>query len=375
MKQITSGSIGSIPIEEMQFNSRRVVNKFMRILAMVMMILMTSSSLLAQQRMPTSKELGFEEFRFSTAALGEVRYYVRHDGKDRRKPLLVYLDGSGPIPLFQYSDGQIGSTVPIQGREFAEAFNILLISKPGVPFIDKMEMTPNQMPDYPAPPEYEKRLSLDWRVNSARGSLDDLLQKQGFEPSEIAILGISEGFQVGARLAALDPRIQYVGLFVGNGLNQFYDFILEARQKQERGELTAEQAQAEIDSILKAAEDIYANPKSTDKHWMGHTYLRWSSFCKVHPCAELIKVKAPIFIAVCSQDRNSTVLSADFIPLEFLRQGKKNLTFKTYPYDHSFSQLQKDSQGNVVGAESHLMEVLDEWLQWYKEQTKRSSGK
>lgn len=242
------------------------------------------------QDLPTPEKLGYQPFVLSTETLGEVHYYVHHDDKDRDKPLLIYLDGSGPYPLFQKTSRGIGSTVPLASPEYYKLFNILLISKPGVPFVDKVEMNPGEPPDYPAPKEYEQRLSLEWRVESAIKALDDLTTQHGFTPRHVVVLGISEGFQVGANLAARDPRITHVGLFVGNGLNQFYDFILSARRKEDRGEVSSEEAQMEVQSILDAAAEIYANPEAVDKHWMGHTYKRWSSFCNRDPFAELAKL-------------------------------------------------------------------------------------
>ncbi len=67
------------------------------------------------------------------------------------------------------------------------------------------------------------------------------------KPEQLIVVGVSEGFQVGAKLASIEPRISRVGLFVGNGLNQFYDFVIEERMKMERGEQSPSATQSQID--------------------------------------------------------------------------------------------------------------------------------
>ena len=52
----------------------------------------------------TPELLGFESYKLKEAELGEVNYYLSSDSANARKPLLVYLDGSGAFPLFQELD-------------------------------------------------------------------------------------------------------------------------------------------------------------------------------------------------------------------------------------------------------------------------------
>jgi hypothetical protein len=184
------------------------------------------------------------------------------------------------------------------------------------------------------------------------------------KPDQLIVVGVSEGFQVGAKLAAIEPRITLVGLFVGNGLNPFYDFIIAERMKMERGEQTFADTQFAIDEIWKAAREIYADPESTEKYWMGHTYRRWASFTSEDPVRSLMKVDARIFVACCALDNNTSVLRADYIPLEFLCEKRTNLTYKIYPYAHSFVELSKDKQENTTGANSHFEEVFREFTTW-----------
>ena len=52
----------------------------------------------------TSEQLGFKHFVINDISLGEINYYVSSKDIDKPKPILLYLDGSGSFPLFQYTE-------------------------------------------------------------------------------------------------------------------------------------------------------------------------------------------------------------------------------------------------------------------------------
>src|SRR5690606_30011776 len=115
----------------------------------------------------TPEQLGWKKFSIESRALGTVNYFVNSQNINSKKPLLLYLDGSGAMPLFQYTDRGIGSSVALPYRELPAKYHFVIISKPGVPFIDSVGRDPvSGAPVYEPPQEYDKRLSLDWRVNA-----------------------------------------------------------------------------------------------------------------------------------------------------------------------------------------------------------------
>ncbi len=312
----------------------------------------------------TPEALGFSAHRLSSEELGDVNYYLSADSSTVPKPLLVYLDGSGAYPLFQeIDDGGIGSTVVLDFDKLSQQFTILLISKPGIPFVDKMGFDQYGYPEYPEPLEYKEKLSLNWRVQSADQIINQLVKTKKVDPNRIVVLGFSEGAQVGPLLAATNHHITHLLLFGGNGLNQFFDPIITARMKAASGQLTEEEAQMEIDSLFIAYDKIYNDPNNTKENWWGHTYQRWSSFTESAPYKSLLDLDIPIYIANGSLDENS-VLSADYIKLEFIRKRKTNLTYKTYVnYDHQFNEL-KFVEGEFKEATPRLDEVLDTAFDW-----------
>ena len=311
----------------------------------------------------TPEMLGFESYTLTDENLGSVSYYITKTDQSEPKPLFVYLDGSGAFPLFQKVNGGIGSTVVIDFQNLSKEYTILLISKPGVPFIDEVGSDPSGFPSYDEPEAYTNKLSNQWRVESASKIIDKLVAEQLVDNSKVVVLGFSEGAQVAPFVARKNQYVSHLMLFGGNGLNQFFDPLINIRMLASSGQISEKEAQNQIDSLFLQYKEIYKNPEATDKHWWGHTYKRWASFTSEDPYKALTTLNIPIYMANGSLDENS-VLSADYIQLEFIKQGKSNLTYKTYPgLDHQFNELIiEDNQ--VKGATSKLDEIMSAAYGW-----------
>lgn len=315
----------------------------------------------------TSENFGFKKNTLKIKKLGKINYYLSIDSTNVQKPLLVYLDGSGALPLFQKIEQGISSTVVIDIQNLRKEYRILLISKPGVPFIDTVKCDSNGFPEYVEPKEYKEKLSLDWRVSSANEIIKNLIDKKIIDSSKVIVFGFSEGAQVAPFLAEINKNVTHLMLFGGNGLNQFLDPIINARMKAKTGQISEIDAQKEIDSLFLNYKSIYKEPLSTNKNWWGHTYKRWSSFTEKDPYKSLLKLSIPIYFANGSLDENS-VISADYIQLEFIKNKKNNLTYKTYPnYDHQFNEIIFEN-GEFKEAIPKLNSVMNNAFEWLKKQ-------
>lgn len=319
-------------------------------------------ALAAQPKTP--EEFGLKHFELDDRQLGKLNFYVPENKLNEEKPMLVFLDGSGHLPMFyliKMPDGrtQLGSKITIDFDALSEEFHVVLISKPGTPFLDSLEATSSRdfRRRYPASEEYTQQLSLDWRVNSASKIIDYLLEELPIAKQEVVVMGYSEGGQVVPKLAVTNSNITKVVSIVGSGLNQFYDMITDERSKTSKGLISAEEAQTTIDSLFVVFEDIYANPTSIDKTWWGHTYKRWASFCQDVPLENLIQLDIPILLIASGKDKNAPIAGIDYVQLEFLRQQKSNLNYKVYPNcDHYFYDLSTE--------QDRLEEVLAFVVDW-----------
>ncbi len=77
------------------------------------------------QSPPLSPEkLGYSAFSLERPELGQVNYYVRNIEKNPTQPIIIYLDGSGPYPLFQRMEQGFGSTLVVQDRQLLDKFKL-----------------------------------------------------------------------------------------------------------------------------------------------------------------------------------------------------------------------------------------------------------
>ena len=334
-----------------------------RFLITVVCVLLACTLVPAQDN--NNINFGYKSFAINNKKLGKILYHISAEGIDQKKPVILYLDGSGPYPLFQHMTRGTGTTVPLSVKELSKKYHLVLISKPGVPLADSVTMdAATGIPLYRAPEEYTKRLSLEWRVEAANLVLKEIREKFAVDTSRIALLGISEGFQVGAKLLSVNKSVTHAMLLAGNGLNQLFDFIILNRMQAAAGKISREQAQQNIDSLYSDYKKIYAEPTATDKTWYGHSYKRWADFSNTIPLDNLMQTNIPVLVVAASEDENTTVLSADYIQLESIRKGKKNIDFKVYPYTHSFSEKVTDANGQTTHMKNHLSEVMKDTLDW-----------
>lgn len=280
--------------------------------------------------------------------LKQIDIHVTKDKSKQKKPLIIYLDGSGNFPIFyKNKDGRYSSSVPLRTRKLASDYHIAFISKPGVPFSDSIRYAPNGRRYYPETTDFHERYSLDWRAEAASEAINFLVKTRAVDTDMIIVMGYSEGSQVAPAVAVLNKKVTHVVCIVGNSLNHLYDFLLDARTKVERKEITASEGQKIVDSLYREYEKIYAEPNSTSKFWYGSTYKKWSSFSKSTPLENMLKLSIPILYIGGGQDRNQTVLDMDYARLEFLRKGRTNLTYRVYPDSNHFFQEPYDEEGQT----------------------------
>ena len=323
-----------------------------------------TANLFAQPKTPD--EYGLKQFCLKDKSLGEINFYVTKNGIEESKPLLILLDGSGHLPIYlllKNDDGksQIKGTIPFKYNELSKNYHVVLISKPGTPFLDSIQVNTYEQysENYKPSKEYTEKLSLEWRVNSSSKIIDYLSKEVEIKESEIIAIGYSEGGQLVPKLALENGKVTKIINIVGGGLNQFYDFITAERLNSQKGIITADQAQIKIDSLNLKFKDIYNNPNETNKFWLGHTYKRWASFCKDIPIENMQKLEIPILIIASGNDENSPISGLDYVNLEFIRKNKTNLTYKVYPNcDHWF--IDQKTKSRKLG---EMMEYVINWIE------------
>lgn len=309
----------------------------------------------------------WKTFSLDVKNLGTINYHIYRNKINSKKPLIVYLEGSGNFPLYWLNpNGRYSTSTTINFKELSNDFHIILISKPNTPFADSIRIAPSGRKYYPENKEFRQKYSLDWRADSANSVINHILSQNNLEvdKTKIIVWGHSEGSQVAPAVAVRNESVTHVVSMMSNSLNQFYDFIINQRLLAVKGELTNEKAQKNIDSLYTEYEKIFDDPKAVDKEWFGETYYKWSSFALNPPLENMLKLDIPILYIAGGADDNQNIINMDYAKLEFLRKGKTNLTYKVYPnYDHYFMETKTDSSGKKEWID-HLYEVNDFVLNW-----------
>jgi esterase/lipase len=319
------------------------------------------------------EDWGLRAFRMDDPQLGRIDYYVTEKGLDLDKPILFMVSGVRGLPIMLVVQSgeeslQIGTVPPDQIFSFADRYHVAFISKPGTPFCDTFEVdeiNPLQnLEDYPPPEEYIQKCGMDWELEASTRVIESLTRTLPNSSGKVIAVGLSEGGQMVPKLAEECGLITHLVSVEGSGLNQFYSSIINSRMDAAAGRITHHEAQEAIDSLFAVYQRIYSDPESTEKWYYGHPYKRWGSFCNDIPLEHLVKLNIPILIVGGSADRNSPVLHADYIMLEFLRLGKTNLTYRVIPgMDHWLTEtVESEGEQEHISHREEVFGYISDWI-------------
>lgn len=322
------------------------------------LIILFSNSVFAQADL-------FKHYTLNDSQLHSFQIHLITSDSTAVKPLLLYLDGSGNFPIYyKTKSGKYSTSIPIDLKKYSKDYHIVLISKPNTPFKDSLQTNASGKRFYPTNEKYTSLYSLDWRAETASKAIDFLVKKIPVNKNKIVVMGYSEGSQVAPRVAVLNKKVTDVVCIVGNALNQLFDFIIETRLDVAKNKISADEGQKIVDSLYDDYEKIYADPLSTKKTWYGETNLKWSSFTKTTPLENMLKLKIPILYIAGGKDNNQTIIGMDYAKLEFMRQGKKNLTYKVYPNSNHYFQDEDIKDGKTVKVDriDEVHQFAIDWL-------------
>lgn len=256
---------------------------------------------------------------------------------DTRKPLLVYLEGSGAQSHFFSMDGRMGMGVfGLIAMNHGKTYHVVTTEKRGVPFGD----AGNRGSAEGASEEYNRFATLDDRVADVRLLLDLLLAENAVDSSQVILLGHSEGADVAAGVAVVDSRVTHVAFLSGGGAAQFFDFFVQTRKRLAKENVPAEEVEKQIAGLEQQIREILEDPNSETRMFAGHAFKRWSTFATVAAAENLARSKAKLFLAHGTEDESVPIESFDYLVVELLRKRRVDVTVKRYAgCDHSYMQV------------------------------------
>lgn len=296
----------------------------------------------------TPKSKGLDSYRILSSN-DTIDFYIYNPKSVKKLHLFIHIDGSLPAPLWIETNPCCVTLDPFNYSLIPDNYAYVVISKHGFKFSDKE--------NFNTPTNFWNKNTLDFRVERVNKVIE-YIKKRIFVPEKIIVVGTSQGADVAAKLTTINKDITHLGFWASGGLSQLMEFVLFIRKSAIAGHITEEESVRRIDSLLIQFQQFFDDP-SPKKIWDDNSYLSYVSFSEP-PINHLVQIDIPIYVAIGTKDENVAVENAYVIPIEFIRQGKKNLTFRHFPnYDHSFMEV------NETGQEiDRFDKVTKDFLQW-----------
>ncbi len=305
-----------------------------------------------------------QRYQLNDPKLKEIQFCVFKKDIDKKKPLLLFLGGSGLEPTFKYNkaDKQVYYTGFYRFTKYQDKFHIAFINKAGIPLYDSVNSS-NET--YKASQFAEENNTLDWRSVSASKVIDYLVKVLPVDTNNIIVVGHSQGGQVVPKVAVLNKKVKKIVMMASNSLDHIYDRILLARQQALNNQMSFDEAQYVVDSLLKVQQEIYRSPTDTKLTFWDEPYNKWYSYSKETPLENMLKLDIPILLIASGRDVDgSYIANTDYAALEFIRKGKQNLTYKVYPnYDHIYNETTRRF-GEEIGLGFKANSVIDDIFIW-----------
>ncbi len=283
-----------------------------------------------------------------------------------QKPVLLFCQGSQPVPLFLDLKKQGIYPVALSNfnvDEMKKHYHIAVISMPKTPIIvgpDNLNKSYCYITDTTEEHSYSTEYLLaDYMENYVRRAnivLKYLLKQDWVDSKELIVAGHSQGARVAVCIAASNKKVSKLGLFGYNPHGRIDQQIRQARKDAEKNKITWEQA----DAIINNQYDFYKDILNEDMVKKNPSLVSWKSFSK--PTLEkLLQLTIPIYLAYGSDDIITDY--CDLIPLYFIEKQKTNLTRKFYPnLEHNFFKIKKD--GSIDYAKGRWNSVMNEFIEW-----------
>lgn len=308
-------------------------------------------------------------FSFDSPKYGKVEFCTFISTIEKKKPLLIFIHGSGNHPTFEYHKDlkSYNRAAFLEVEKYKDKFHIIYVAKPGVPLFDTIQKDPiNFSTSYPISKEFTEKFSLEWRAETASLIIDKAIKLLPVEASKILVIGHSQGGQVAPKIAVLNKKVTHCVMLNCNSLNHLYDFVLQERLSALKGETTFEESQKNIDSLFSEYKRIFAEPNSKTKYFYDETLYRWASFSDETPLENMLKLKIPIYLIAGGKDiYGSVTMNTDYAEIEFLRYRKTNLTYKVYPNANHFLQdeIIENGKTKFINRKAEIFTNIVEWTE------------
>ncbi|WP_130734222.1 hypothetical protein [Flavobacterium sp. J27] len=313
------------------------------------------------------KEIGFEKIELKSKS--DTIVFIKSINKENKpKPVILFLQGSLPLPIVFKDEDGIFVSLPFKTTDYLSEYNLILISRKGIPFIGEFQEHSRGYKDKNGnvPIEYIKNDNLTYRTNQASEVVNFLYTQKWVDKKAIYIIGHSEGYRVAANVANKNKKIAKLVCLSADPFNRAAEEVLKIR---------IESFEKNTDSIsqhtIESLTTDYLNIKNIAEYKSDFELYNWASYDEKLIYEIFKDVKIPILVAYGTNDL--AAVHNDLLP--FILKGKKDFFVKVYPdYDHNFFKNEYDKEGKFLEKSYNWDIVFSDivnWLQKKKENKER----
>ena len=148
-------------------------------------------------------------------------------------------------------------------------------------------------------------------------------------------MGYSEGGFGVWMVEAENKFVTHLASLSATGPSLLFELMQKAREGRLYPNLPSD-SDKQVAQLLADVAAVHADPASTTKLVLGHSHLYWSSRWPFSEMEILSRVKARIFLAHGTADRNVAVANFDLLYAHLLAQGKDVTVHRYEGADHGY---------------------------------------
>lgn len=310
----------------------------------------------------TPEEFGFRHivFKYKDDPV-DILIKSKKGEENFQKPLFFFCQGSLPKPLIKYHEDNVYGVFPFDTASLTEKYHMVIVSKPYIPVVaDYKTLSPsfNYVDSLGAfPQEYAERNLLSYYVPRNSAFLKHLQKQKWVSTNQLVVAGHSEGSTIAAKMTVDYKKITHLIYAGGNPMGRIMSIIGQSRASETDTEQTrfGEEEIKYWEAVVKNKSDMNGAQGDTNK----------ATFEFSNPPIKYIrKLKIPILVSYGSKDWSAPF--NDLMRVEFIRKGKRNVTFQTYVgTEHNFFPVTVNNTPNYEIF--NWDKVANDWLQWIKE--------
>jgi len=328
----------------------------------IILLLLVSFKLFSQSK--TAEDFGFRhiKLKFDGDSV-DVLIKSKKGEENIPKPLFFFCQGSLPIPLIITEENDNYGTFPFNEDTLTTLYHIAIVSKPFVPLIVDTKNLDKQFC-------YRDTIGKGFENYSNRNHLSyytkrnafvvKYLQKQKWiSKNKLVLAGHSEGSSIVSEMAFRMPQVTHLIYSGGTPHGRILAMIGRSRKTESDTDSTRYG-----EDEFRYWQDVVNNKNNLDCK-KGGTYKATYDFS--YPQIEHIK-KLKIPVLVCYGSKDWAAPYCDLMRVEFIRENKMNVDFKTYiGTEHNYFPLKPD--GTIDYSIFNWDKVAFDWFLWLKQKS------